>query len=47
MLGRDLVEYLKSQGEHVTAFHRGNLHLDDQEPLPALHGFDVVVNCIA
>jgi dTDP-4-dehydrorhamnose reductase len=23
------------------------LHLDDQEPLTALHGFDVAVNCIA
>lgn len=47
MLGSDLVEYLKSQGESVTSFHRGNLHLDGEDPLTVLHGFDVVVNCIA
>lgn len=49
MLGSDLVEYLKSRAETVTGFHRGNLDLDpkNQEPLAALAGFDVVVNCIA
>ena len=49
MLGSDLIKYLKLQGEIVTGFHRGNLDLDptNQEPLDALAGFDVVVNCIA
>ena len=49
MLGSDLVEYLNSQGESVTGFHRGNLNIEStsSEPLTELHGFDVVVNCIA
>lgn len=47
MLGSDLVEYLISQGESVTGFHRDNLGLESQEPLTSLFGFDVVVNCIA
>ena len=49
MLGSDLVHSLNSQGESVTGFHRGNLSIDptSSEPLTELHGFDVVVNCIA
>ena len=47
MLGSDMVEYLNSQGESVTGFHRGNLDLESEEPLTALFDFDVVVNCIA
>ena len=49
MLGSDLVDYLKSQGESVTEFHRGNLNIEStsSERLTELHGFDVVVNCIA
>ena len=47
MLGSDLVEYLDSQGESVTGFHRNNLDLESEGPLAALFGFDVVVNCIA
>ena len=47
MLGSDLVEYLNSQGESVTGFHRGNLDLESKEALTSLSGFDVVVNCIA
>jgi dTDP-4-dehydrorhamnose reductase len=47
MLGSDLVEYLSSQGESVTGFHRGNLDLESEEPFSSLFGFDFVVNCIA
>jgi dTDP-4-dehydrorhamnose reductase len=47
MLGNELVEYLGSQGESVTGFHRNNLDLESQEPPTSLFGFDVVVNCIA
>ena len=47
MLGSDLVEYLSSQGESVTGFHRNNLDLESEEPLTALFGFDVVVNCVS
>ena len=49
MLGSDLVDYFNSQGESVTEFHRANLVVDPtrSDPLVELHGFDVVVNCIA
>jgi dTDP-4-dehydrorhamnose reductase len=49
MLGSDLVEYLRSQGEEVAEFHRGNINLDPlSNPLARRFvGFDVVVNCVA
>lgn len=49
MLGSDLVEYLKYQGESVTAFHRGNLDLEpgSGKKLTEINSFDVVVNCVA